>query len=70
MPRVLLADLSIRLEDIQESSPRRQPTIEGQEARCPRCDRIMIVRMGRRTPEYHCACEARQSARHDSEAGG
>jgi len=69
MPRVLLADLSTCLEDVQEPR-RRQPTIDGQEARCPRCDRIMIVRMGRRMPEYHCACEARQSARHGSEAGG
>jgi hypothetical protein len=63
MPRAALPDLSICLETLLEpdSPPRRRPPIEGQEARCPRCERIMIVRMGRRLPEYHCACQGKES---------
>jgi hypothetical protein len=62
MPRVSFPDLSICLEPFLEPErPRRRPPIEGQEARCPRCDRIMVVRMGKRMPEYHCACEDKKT---------
>jgi uncharacterized C2H2 Zn-finger protein len=62
MQRVSLSDLSICLDRILKplSNRQRRPP-EGQEARCPRCDRIMIVRMGKRMPEYHCACEEKGS---------
>jgi hypothetical protein len=61
MPRVSLPDLSTCLDRIfKPLSPRQRRPPEGQEARCPRCDRVMILRMGRRTPEYHCACEGKE----------
>lgn len=65
MPRASLTDLSVCLEDLLEArlARRRRPPVEGQEPRCPRCDRIMIVRMGRRMPEYHCACSREPAER-------
>jgi len=62
MQRVSLPDLSICPERVLKPlSIRQRRPPEGQEARCPRCDRVMIVRMGRRMPEYHCACEEKRS---------
>ncbi len=63
MPRASLTDLSVCLQELREARrAHRRPPLEGQEARCPRCDRIMIVRMGRRMPEYHCACKQESRA--------
>lgn len=66
MPRVPVLDLSALL-DMLTPRPllrRRRPAVEGQSARCPRCNRVMVVRMGKRMPEYHCGCTAAPATLH------
>jgi hypothetical protein len=59
MPRILAADQFVYPEPrARERLPcrRREPKLEEQERRCPRCNRIMVILMGRLLPEYQCAC--------------
>ena len=36
---------------------RRQPDIEAQSPRCPKCNQLMIVTIGKKGPGYHCGCK-------------
>jgi hypothetical protein len=39
---------------------RRRPVVEGQQARCPLCERVMVLYVSRSGPRYHCACDERR----------
>lgn len=39
---------------------RRLPVVEGQSARCPLCNRVMILLMLRRGPGFRCGCKDRE----------
>lgn len=58
MLRPLVEERLSPLELLTRSAPRRRrPLVEDQPARCPRCEGVMILYVGRRGPRYHCACD-------------
>jgi hypothetical protein len=61
MPHVDVQDRSSTLEAIMRHAlrRRRRDLAEAQPARCPLCQRVMILLMERRGPCFRCACDAR-----------
>jgi hypothetical protein len=43
---------------------RRRPryAIEGQPARCPICNQVMILYVSARGPKYHCGCDEKNGS--------
>lgn len=62
MPR--LNDRSTLLRTLTRQMLRRQRrgVAEEQPARCPLCDRVMVVLMGRRGPCFRCGCGDRNAS--------
>jgi hypothetical protein len=49
------------LEMLAHRPPRRRrPVVEDQSPRCPLCQRVLVLYVGRCGPRYHCDCDERR----------
>jgi hypothetical protein len=55
-PSFILYTPELSVQEAQRITTQRQHDTLLDVARCPRCDRPMHVRMGRRGPYFQCGC--------------